>query len=221
MLRFYLSIIFNLHNGPSYMIRMRRMARHPEKYSMELRYRYALNIVKHFMTAVDTKTLVYGIENLPKEGGYVMFPNHQGKYDVLGIFYSHKTPCSFVMDKAKSYSYFLRELINLIDAKRLALDDVKQNIAVINEVSEAVANGEKYIIFPEGGYKKNHNHLQEFKPGSFKCATKAKAPIVPVCLIDSYKALNSNHIGRVTTKVIYLEPLYYDNYKNLKTTQHC
>ena len=38
--------------------------------------------------------LGYGMENLPKEGGYVMFPNHQGKYDALGIVYTHKKPCT-------------------------------------------------------------------------------------------------------------------------------
>ena len=34
----------------------------------------------------------FGIENLPKEGGYMMYPNHQGKYDVYGIFCVHKKP---------------------------------------------------------------------------------------------------------------------------------
>ena len=56
-----------------------------------------------------------------------------------------------------------------------------------------------------------------FKAGSFKCALKSKAPIIPVALIDSYKVFNSFTLGRVTTQVHYLRPLLYEEYKNLKT----
>ena len=47
----------------------------------------------------------------------------------------------------------------------------------------------------------------------------AKAPIVPVALIDSYKVYNSPHRGPVTTYVYYLDPIYYDDYKGMKTTE--
>ena len=45
----------------------------------------------------------------------------------------------------------------------------------------------------------------------------AKAPIVPVALIDSYKVYNSDHKGPVTTYLYFLEPIAYDEYKDLKT----
>lgn len=48
---------------------------------------------------------------------------------------------------------------------------------------------------------------------------KAKAPIVPVALIDSYKVFNSYTLGRVTTQVHYLKPLFYEEYRNLKTIE--
>ena len=48
-----------------------------------------------------------------------MYPNHQGKYDALGIIYAHKQPCSFVMDKAKSNSFLVKELVDMLGAKRL------------------------------------------------------------------------------------------------------
>lgn len=61
-----------------------------------------------------------------------MYPNHQGKYDALGIIYAHKQPCSFVMDKAKSNSFLVKELVDMLGAKRLELDNVRQNLTVIN-----------------------------------------------------------------------------------------
>ena len=78
-------------------------------------------------------------------------------------------------------------------------------------------NGKSFLIFPEGTKSRNGNEIGEFKGGSFKSATKAKCPIVPVAIIDSYKAFDTKSIEKVTVQVHYLEPLYYDDYKMLKT----
>ena len=72
---------------------------------------------------------------------------------------------------------------------------------------------------PEGTRSRNGNEIGEFKGGSFKSATKAKCPIVPVAIIDSYKAFDTKSIEKVTVQVHYLEPLYYDDYKMLKTNE--
>jgi 1-acyl-sn-glycerol-3-phosphate acyltransferase len=147
-----------------------------------------------------------------------MFPNHQGKYDVVGIMYTHEKPCSFVMDKKKSHTILIREFIDLVQGQRLEIDNPRQGINVINQVAKEIEQGKKYILFPEGGYKfNNRNKVAEFKAGSFKIALKAKCPIVPVALIDSYKVFNSWHLGPVTTYVYYLEPIYYEEYKGMKT----
>ena len=89
---------------------------------------------------------------------------------------------------------------------------------IINEVVEEVKNGGKYILFPEGSYD-NHkkNSLIEFKSGCFKICLKSKVPIVPVVLIDSYKPYNSWYIGKIKTQVYYLEPIFFDEYKDLNT----
>ena len=113
-----------------------------------------------------------------------MFPNHQGKYDALGIMYAHEDPCSVVIDDAKSHGMLVKQFIDLIQGKRLVKDDLRQSAAIIKELAEETKKGRRFIIFPEGGYYKNHNAVGEFKPGCFKSAVRAKAPIVPVALID-------------------------------------
>lgn len=218
MIKFVYVIIMNLFRMPYMIPKMRYQAKHPEKYSEVKRY----NLVRHVISLIKRTgrihTKAYGVENLPKEGGYLMVPNHQGKYDVLGIINSHKEPCSFVMDKNKSYTILVNEIVDLVQAKRMDIHDVRQAMRIINEVAHEVKEGRKYIIFPEGGYAFNtKNTLSTFKPGSFKCAVKAKAPIVPVVLIDSYKVFNSLTLGKVTTQVHFLKPLYYEEYKDFKT----
>lgn len=173
--------------------KMRREADHPEKYSVEERYALARHVIRLMKVTGGIHTKSYGTELLPTEGGYMMYPNHQGKYDALGIIYTHREPCSLVMDKAKSNTILVREFVDLLQGKR-------------------------YILFPEGGYEfNNKNHVCDFKAGSFKIALKTKAPIVPVALIDSYKVFNSFCLGPVTTQVHYLKPILYDEYGGLKT----
>lgn len=219
MLRFLIAIILNAKRGPEILYTMRRMIRHKERYPEKTRYAYALRMIRYLKKSARITTEVYGTENLPKEGGYVMYPNHQGKYDALGIMYAHREPCTFVMDKAKSYGFLVKELVDLLGAKRLELENVRQNFKIMDEITSEVLAGKKYILFSEGGYDRNGNVVQRFKPGSFKCATRAKAPIVPVTLIDSYLAFNSVKLGSITTKVIFCKPLYYEDYKDLKTPE--
>jgi len=219
MLRFLMAIILNLKRGPKIVSDMRKMFKHKDKYPEKVRYAYAIKFIKYLMHSARISTDVYGTENLPEEGGYVMYPNHQGKYDALGIMYAHKNPCTFVMDKAKSYGFLVRELVDLLGAKRLALDDVRQNIKIMDQITKELGEGKRFILFSEGGYDRNGNIVQRFKPGSFKCAMRAKTPIIPVTLIDSYIAFNSLKPGPVTTKVIFGKPIFYDTYKDMKTPE--
>ena len=75
------------------------------------------------------------------------------------------------------------------------------------------------MIFAEGTRSKNGNHIGEFKGGSFKSATKAKCPIIPVALIDSFKPFDTKSLKQVTVQVHFLEPLYYEDYKEMKTVE--
>lgn len=220
MIRFIYVIIMNLFRAPYLIPKMLNYANHPERYSEEECYNLARYVIRLLKVSGAIRTKAFGTENLPKEGGYMMYPNHQGKYDAPGIIYTHKKPCSFVMDKAKSYTILVNEFLGLLQGKRLDKKDVRQAITVINEVSEDVIAGKRYILFPEGGYEFNNgNKVCKFRPGSFKIALKTKAPIVPVVLIDSYKVFNSFYLGPVTTQVHYLKPISFEEYGHLKTQE--
>lgn len=220
MFKLFYVIFMNFRRAPYVVPKMRYYADHPEKYSEEERYELIQYCIHLMNRTGKINTIAYGTEKLPKEGGYMMYPNHQGKYDVLGIVATHKKPCSFVMDKLKSHTMLVREFVDLVQGKRLEKNNPRQGITIINEVAKEVANGKRYILFPEGGYRfNNKNKVCDFKAGSFKIALKSKAPIVPIALIDSYKVFNSFHLGAITTYVYYLDPIYYEEYQNMKTPE--
>ena len=162
---------------------------------------------------------VHGQENIPAENGFMFFPNHQGLFDVLAILEACPRPFSVVAKKEVAHIQFLKQVFACMKAYTLDREDVRQAMKVITDVSKEVMSGRNYIIFAEGTRSKNGNQVQEFKGGSFKAATKAKCPIVPVALIDAFKPFDTNTISPVTVQVHFLAPLYYDDYKDMKTKE--
>ena len=161
----------------------------------------------------------YGLENIPEEDGFIFFPNHQGLFDVLVFLDSCPRPFSFVAKKEASNIILLKQIIRALGAYAMDREDLKQSMKVICAVTEEVKKGKNFLIFPEGTRSRTGNQLIEFKGGSFKSATKAKCPIVPCALIDSYKPFDENSIRPVSVKLIYMPPIYYEEYKNMKTVE--
>ncbi len=220
MKNFYHTIIINIHRIIYYLLKSRIWLLNVDKHSEEERYRLANRMIYYMNKSSGYETIAYGKENLPEDGGYLLYPNHQGKYDVLGIFNTHDKPCSFVMDEKRSHLILVAEFLGLVKGKAIKLDDLRQTITVFKEIAQELKQGRKYIIFPEGGYKENNNNVVEkFKPGSFKLAQMSRVPIVPVALVDSYKVYNSDHYGPTTTYVYYLEPINYEEYKGMKSPE--
>ena len=219
MLRYYFVIIVSFPLIIYYIVKARYLFRHPDKYDEYYCYRVARNMVKTVMRNARIKTIYRGIENLPTEGGYILYPNHQGKYDALGIINALDEPCSIVIDKNTAKGALTNEFTGLLNGIRLDKEDINQQLYSIKYMSEEVKKGRRYILFAEGGYTDNRNTLQLFMPGAFKAALWAKCPIVPVALIDSYKPFSVSSLKKVTTKVHFLEPIEYEDYKELNTRQ--
>lgn len=190
-----------------------------EKYSEEERYRVLSNIVKKVNRAGNVKIISEGKENLPKENGYVLFPNHQGLFDALVLLETNRQPITFVMKKEIENQWFIKKIIKLLQAQIIDRDDIRQSMGVINTMTKEVKEGRNYVIFAEGTRSRKGNELLDFKGGSFKSAVNAKCPIIPVAIMDSYKVFDSKSIKKVTVRMAYLKPIYPEEYNKMKTTE--
>lgn len=161
----------------------------------------------------------YGLENIPKEDGFIFYPNHQGLFDVLVFLESCPRPFAFVIKKEASGIILLKQVTRALGSYAMDREDIRQSMEIINRVAEDVGRGKNFLIFPEGTRSRKGNNLLEFKGGSFKSATKAKCPIVPCALIDAFVPFDERSIRPVTVKIIYLPPMYYEEYKNMKTKE--
>lgn len=219
MKRILLMVFRNILLVPIFWIKLCYHASHVDKYTEEEHFKL-LKFIDHRANKGGNVTIdAHGLENIPKEGGCILFPNHQGMYDTLAIMEVCPRPFSVVAKKELANIQFLKQVFACIKAYAIDREDVRQGLKVIMNVANDVKNGKVFIIFPEGTRSKNGNQVGEFKGGSFKAATKAKCPIVPVALIDSFKPFDTNSIKQVTVQVHFMEPLLYEEYKDMKTTE--
>lgn len=219
MKRILLMVFRNIILVPFMWVKLCYYASHVDKYTEEERYK-VLKFITHRANKGGNVTIdVHGEENIPAKNGFMFFPNHQGLYDVLAIVDACPRPFSVVAKKEVGNIQFLKQVFACMKAYLMDRNDVRQAMQVIIDVANEVKQGRNYLIFAEGTRSRNGNELQPFKGGSFKAATKARCPIIPVALINSFVPFDSNTIKPVTVQVHFLKPLQYEEYKDMKTTE--
>lgn len=219
MKRILMMVFRNIFLVPYMWVKLCYYASHVDKYTEEERYNLLRFITHRANKGGNVIIDAHGLENIPKEGGFIFFPNHQGMYDVLAILEVCPVPFSVVAKKEVANVQFLKQVFACMKAYMMDRGDIRQSLQVIGNVADEVKKGRNYLIFAEGTRSKDGNQVQEFKGGSFKAATKAKCPVVPVALIDSFKPFDTDSIKPVTVQVHFLEPMYYDEYKDMKTSE--
>lgn len=212
-------VLYNLPFVPWWWCQLCHYAKHTDEIPEDKKYALLKKITVHANKGGRVKIDVHGQENIPREENFVFFPNHQGLFDVLSIIEASDRPFSVVAKIEVKNIFFLKQVFAIMKAKFMDRDDVRQSLKVILSVTDEVKAGRNFLIFPEGTRSKNGNHPGDFKGGSFKCAMNAHCPIVPVAMLNSYQAFDTNSIHPVTVQVHFLEPLYYEDYKDMKSTE--
>ena len=219
MKRIILMLLKNIWYLPYAIAKLFWYASHADQYPETKIYAFLQDVCHHANRAGNITIDAHGTENIPKENGFLFFPNHQGMYDVLALVESCPSPISVVAKKEAGNIPGLKQVFRCMRAFLIDREDLRQSMHVIQDVAKEVQSGRNYVIFPEGTRSRQGNHLLEFKGGSFKAATKCRCPIVPVALIDSYQAFDTGSTEKLTVQVHYLPPMYYDEYKEMKTVE--
>jgi len=204
---------------PAAYIKLCRYAKHTDKYTELEKYKHIQYIFQTAVKAGNVDLQVFGTENIPSEGGFAMYSNHQGMFDVLAIPATCDQPLGAVLKKELKDIPFLKQVIACTKSFPMDREDVRGSMEVILAATKEVASGRNYLIFPEGTRSKSGNQMREFHAGSFKIASKAKAPIVPVALIDCYKVFDEKGCKPVSMQIHYLPIIPYEEYKDLKTPE--
>jgi acyl carrier protein len=125
---------------------------------------------------------VRGLENLPRNGPYVVASNHTSYLDgavLLAILPWHKS--AFVAKRELRDSFITRVFLGGLGAQFVERFDVQKSAEHADELAGAAREGTTLIVFPEGTLLR-HTGLLPFRTGAFQTAVQAQVPVVPVAL---------------------------------------
>ena len=215
-MRIAIMVVRLLFVVPYYLLRIAWYKNHSTK---EAAFAWIKHCVKKANKAGRITIEAEGLENLPEKDGFVLFPNHQGLYDVLVFLDTCPRPFSFVYKKEVKNVILLKQVIDALHSIDIDRSDLRQSMRVIQEMTKRVMAGENFLIFAEGTRSKKKNHMLDMKGGSFKSAVKAKCPIVPCALVDCFLPFDNQSLKAVDVKVFYLKPIMYEEYKDMTTLE--
>lgn len=219
MNRLALMILKNIFAVPGLWTKLCRYAKNTDKYPEQEKYAHIQKIMKCAVKGGNLDLHVTGLEKLPEESGYLLCGNHQGLFDVVAIVATHDKPLAGVYKKELDGLPFIQQIVDCTNSFSMDRDDVRQSLTVIQNVTRELQAGRTYLIFPEGTRSKMGNRMNEFHGGTFRCAVKAKAPIVPFAVIDCFKVLDQKGSKPVRVQLHYLDPIPYEEYQGMKTTE--
>ena len=219
MKRILLMVLRNFWRVPGAWFKLCHYAKHTDEYPEEVKYKHIQYILKLACKSGNINMHIYGEENIPEENGFMIYANHQGLFDILALSATCDRPWAAVLKKELYEIPFLKQMVDCTHSFPMDRDDIRQSMQVIQATIKEVKNGRNYLIFPEGTRSKKGSEMLEFHSGSFKCATKAKCPILPVAFIDCFKVLDQKGCKPVNIQVHYLEPIQYEEYKDMNTVE--
>lgn len=164
-------------------------------------YRVVGFLVRWFL-GIFNKVKVYGRNNLPNDGGYVLACTHSGWIDMLNLGISiYPKPIHFMAKKQlfdqKALGWFITKM------HAFPVDRDNPGPSVVKVPMKLIKDGEIVGIFPSGTRNAEASNL---KQGAITIAQLSKAPIIPAAYIgpNTPKEVFSKKKGYI----IYGEPIY-------------
>ena len=219
MNRLALMVLKNIHKVPGAYSKLCHYAKHTDEYPEQEKFAHIRSVMHLAIHAGNVEVKVTGLENIPKENGYLLYGNHQGMFDVVALAATYPGALGCVFKKELANVPLLKQVIACTKSFAMDREDVRQSLTVIQNVTREVQSGRNYLIFPEGTRSKNGNTMGEFHGGSFRCALKAKCPVLPIAFVDSFKVLDQKGSKPLAMQIHYLPPIPYEEYKDLKTVE--
>ena len=157
---------------------------------------------------------VIGEENVPRDIPVLYIGNHRSYFDILLTYSRCPIRTGYIAKKEMEKIPLLSTWMRYLHCLFLDRADIKQGLKTILTAVDKVKSGISICIFPEGTRNRNEDELDmlPFHEGSFKIATKAKCPIIPVAISNSANIFEA-HFPKITPVRVVVEygrPIYPD-----------
>jgi len=199
-------------------------SRHVDKVPYEKRKKLGMRFYHKIATIFNVHVKIEGKENVPE--GQVMFvSNHQSFYDPimiseLGPEFADKRIFFIAKQEIKKFP-FAGRVSTFLESIYINREDARGALDIIKQAAAKYDDGYTVWVFPEGTRSKKEDHsMNEFKPGTFKLASKTQATIVPCALCGTWEVL-SKEINKKYYEIRFkiFKPIPYEEYKDLSSTE--
>lgn len=161
------------------------------------------------------RVTVEGLENVPRNQACVFVANHSSYLDIPAVWGYIPVQFRIMAKRSLFYVPFMGWFLGRAGHIPVDRDNARAAVASVTRAMEKLQEGCSLVIFPEG-HRSADGALQEFKPGGFKIAHKARVPVVPVTIIGAGRVLKRDswvfHPGEV--RVIVDPPMDTTAYNN-------
>jgi len=151
-------------------------------------YKMAQRLCRGLLKITGAKLNIQGRENLLYKGAAVYMGTHKSYMDIVIMIALVEEPLIFIGKSEVDKLPFIRTWFKAIGGIYMDREDIRQSFKVILEAITKLKGGYSVAIFPEGTRAKGKEMI-DFKAGSFKLATKANVPIVPITMQNTFKLL--------------------------------
>lgn len=169
-------------------------------------------VFRFILKITGVKVTVIGEENVPKDTPVLYIGNHRSYFDILLTYSRCPIRTGYVAKKEMERYPLLSNWMKYLHCLFLDRSDIKQGLQIILTAVEKIKSGISICIFPEGTRNKADSDLEmlPFHEGSFKIATKAKCPIIPVSMNNTSEMFEA-HFPRIKPCHVVIEygkPIY-------------
>lgn len=186
------------------------------KFNPDCKSRSSLAIVQWAFRCIiwlsGTKVIVIGEENIPKDTAVLYIGNHRSYFDTILTYARVPSPTGYISKLEMKRVPLLNIWMKNLHCLFLDRKDNRQGVQIILQAIELAKSGISINIFPEGTRNRTEEDFLPFHEGSFKIATKANIPIVPMTLVNTADILEAHmpFIHKTTVVIEYGKPIYLD-----------
>ena len=124
MNRLVMMVLKNFFIVPGAYAKLCRYAKHTDDYPEAEKYGHIRYILERAVAAGRVDIRAYGQENIPEEGGFLLYGNHQCLFDVIAVVCTCDIPLGAVFKKELSNIPLLREIVACTRSFALDRDQV-------------------------------------------------------------------------------------------------
>ncbi|MEX1365210.1 MAG: AMP-binding protein, partial [Nannocystaceae bacterium] len=139
------------------------------------------------MTMAGLRPSVQGLERIPP-GGAILVANHAGYLDFLICVFCLPTDTRFVIKGELRDNPLVGTLLRKLGHVFIDRHSTARSLSDLEEVVELLDQGQRVVLFPEGTFYPEIG-MRPFKLGSFRLAAQTGAPVGPVAIRGSRRAL--------------------------------